>query len=352
MADLLGAVKEKLAPRRLATLRRASSWRKAYRKALIRYLDPERPPRFPQTIQIEATSRCNLRCPSCSHSREAGNGQHLGADELRELLRRLPRLPARMVLSGIGEPLVNPRFFDLVDILAERRIQCHFYTNGTLLTTRKGEEIIARPNIFKVEISCDGACKETFEELRPGADFDRWTRAVREFAAKAREAGRQRRRLRVGALTVLTKRTLGEIEGIIRLAADLGFEHITILDAIPVDDVAASLCASQAEYSTVCPEDLSALGRTVGIEVFFELRREQTPPKASVRCLQPWEYVFIRAGGDVAPCCALFGSDKAAVMGNLFQDSFADVWHGARFREFRRTSSLGTNPLCQTCPYY
>ena len=352
MGDLLEAVKEKLAPRRLATLSRPSSWRKVYRRMLIRYLDPERPQPFPRKVQIEATSKCNLRCTCCPHSREADKGQHLGPDELRELLRRLPRLPARAVLSGIGEPLVNPRFFELVDALSEQRIQCQFYTNGTLLTTRKCEEIISRPSIFKVEISCDGVCKETFEELRPGADFDRWTGAVREFVTKAREARKQRRRLRVGALTVLNKRTLGEIEGIIRLAADLGFDHITILDTIPIDDVAASLCASQAERSTICPEDLSALGRAVGIGVFFELRREQTPPKARLRCLQPWEYIFIRAGGDVAPCCALFGSDKAAVVGNLLQDDFADIWHGERFREFRRTSSLGTNPLCRACTLY
>ena len=352
MSDLLEAVKEKLAPRHLATLSRPSSWRKVYRRMLIRYLDPERPQPFPRKVQIEATSKCNLRCTCCPHSREADKGQHLGPDELRELLGRLPRLPARVVLSGIGEPLVNPRFFELVDVLSERRIQCQFYTNGTLLTTRKCEEIISRPSIFKVEISCDGVCKETFEELRPGADFDRWTGAVREFVTKTREARKQRRRLRVGALTVLNKRTLGEIEGIIRLAADLGFDHITILDTIPIDDVAASLCASQAERSTICPEDLSALGRAVGIGVFFELRRKQTPPKARVRCLQPWEYVFIRAGGDVAPCCAVFGSDKAAVMGNLLQDGFADIWHGERFREFRRTSSLGTNPLCRACTLY
>ena len=142
------------------------------------------------------------------------------------------------------------------------------------------------------------------------------------------------------------------LEEIIRLAADLGFEHITILDTIPIDDVAASLCASQAERYTICPEGLAALGRAVGIEAIFELRREQTPPRARMRCLHPWEYIFIRVGGDVAPCYALFGSDKAAVMGNLLQDSLADIWHGARFREFRRTNSQGTNRLCRTCPYY
>lgn len=352
MADLLEAVAEKLAPRRLARLSRPASWRKAYRRMLIQYLDPERPQTFPRKVQIEATSKCNLRCTCCSRSREADGGQHLGPDTLREMLDRLPRVPASVVLSGIGEPLVNPRFFEMVDILAERRIGCQFYTNGTLLTTQRCEEIIARPNIFKVEISCDGVCKETFEQLRPGANFDRWTRAVREFTARAREARKHRRRLRVGALTVLNRDTLGEMEGIFRLAADLGFDHITVLDTVPIDDVAASLRLSEEEYAAVRPKEFSALGRAVGIGVFFELRRKQLPPQARLRCLQPWEYVFIRAGGEVAPCCALFGSDKAAVVGNLLENDFAEIWHGERFREFRRTSALGTNPLCRNCPLY
>jgi radical SAM protein with 4Fe4S-binding SPASM domain len=65
--------------------------------------------------------------------------------------------------------------------------------------------------------------------------------------------------------------------------------------------------------------------------------------------MQPWEYLFVRANGDVASCCALFDSDKAAVMGNVFQESFTDVWRGGPFREFRRTLVSKTNPLCNVC---
>ena len=67
------------------------------------------------------------------------------------------------------------------------------------------------------------------------------------------------------------------------------------------------------------------------------------------RCMQPWDFLFVRANGDVASCCALFSSDKAAVMGNVVQDSFADVWRGMRFREFRRALVSKTNPLCRVC---
>ena len=62
-------------------------------------------------------------------------------------------------------------------------------------------------------------------------------------------------------------------------------------------------------------------------------------------------YMFIRATGDVAPCCAVFGSDTGAVMGNILGEYFEALWRGDRYREFRTTLVSGTNDLCRTCPY-
>ena len=158
----------------LSRLCRWEAWKRVPLKLRVRYVAPERPRRFPIRIQIEATSKCNLSCPSCSHSREKDKGQHLAEEDFRRILDRLPWLPARVILCGIGEPLMNPQFFSLVDILAERRIKCEFYTNGTLLTTRIQQAILSRHTIDSLSISCDGAQKETFENLRLGADFERW----------------------------------------------------------------------------------------------------------------------------------------------------------------------------------
>ena len=38
---------------------------------------------------------------------------------------------------------------------------------------------------------------------------------------------------------------------------------------------------------------------------------------------------------------AVFGSDKGAVMGNIFRQEFLDIWHGDRFRQYRRASVSG-----------
>ena len=131
---------------------RREFWRDAFLRLRVGYVAPQRPLRLPARLQIEATSQCNLRCPSCSHAKEKGNGQHLTEEAFRKILDHLPWSPARVTLSGVGEPLMNPQFFSLVDILTERRIKCDFYTNGTLLTPRMQEAILSRSNIDFISI--------------------------------------------------------------------------------------------------------------------------------------------------------------------------------------------------------
>src|SRR5262245_15027129 len=87
-------------------------------KALVTRVKHERGLSHPSTIQIEASSSCNLRCPSCSLSREVNPGRNITPDELRSILDRLPFQPGSVSLNGIGEPLINPKFFELVDIIA------------------------------------------------------------------------------------------------------------------------------------------------------------------------------------------------------------------------------------------
>jgi radical SAM protein with 4Fe4S-binding SPASM domain len=174
--------------------------------------------------------------------------------------------------------------------------------------------------------------------------------SVHEFLTAAKQ--QQGRTLSVGLNVVLSKGNLKQIGDIIRLAAKLGFDGVYILQPIPVDDISAALCPSPAELSTVRQEDLLELAGGLGLKILFSLQRGTSLLNFMPRCTQPWEYVFIRANGDVAPCCALFGSDKGAIMGNIFQQEFNAIWRGEPFREYRRTSASGTNARCRVCPYH
>jgi radical SAM protein with 4Fe4S-binding SPASM domain len=158
--------------------------------------------------------------------------------------------------------------------------------------------------------------------------------------------------LTVGLNLVMSQANLDEIGDIVRLAAELGFDIVHAMHAIPMDDAAAALCPSPAELSSLRQEDLQELGKGLGVNVACYFRREAVPPAAMPRCLLPWEYMFVRANGDVAPCCALFGSEKGVVVGNILHEDFARIWRGERYKNYRRASAAGTNPLCRVCPYY
>jgi radical SAM protein with 4Fe4S-binding SPASM domain len=142
---------------------------------------------------------------------------------------------------------------------------------------------------------------------------------------------------------------LGEI---IDLAADLGFKSQSISDVMPNDDVAASLALTTEEFGMLNLPELVERGARRGVSVSFNLRRESRTAKTALRCFQPWEYAMVSAEGDVLPCCAIVGSAKASVMGNVFQQSFKEIWNGDAFKDFRRRAADGTNDLCNKCPYY
>jgi len=334
-------------------LNRLQRWRSLRRvpKALaITLLRPECGQMFPGAVQIEATSRCNLSCPTCSHAKERTSGQHLAPDTLQTVLDALPRRPKQVILSGNGEPLVNPQFFALVDVLAQRGIRCVFYTNGTLLSPETRQAVLARDNIRGVAISCDGARKETFETLRRGADFERWKESVGLFLREARQ--RRRESLNLVAFVVVSRHNVRELPAIIGLVAELGFDSATLFDPIPVDEAAASLCPTPDEVEALFRDGLFQLGRRLNFRMEWRGRWPDSPLRAMVRCLQPWQYILIRVNGDVSPCPGLFGSDKAAIMGNVLKQPFREIWQGKPFRAFRRTSAAGTNPLCRVCPYH
>jgi radical SAM protein with 4Fe4S-binding SPASM domain len=234
--------------------------------------------------------------------------------------------------------------------LAQRGIDCTFFTNGTLLVPRLRDAIVSRMNVTFVGISCDGARKETFEVLRFGSKFEAWKGFVKDFIAAAH--GRSGRPMQTMMNTVLSRRNLSEVPEIIQLAGELGFRSIHLGDMMPNGDVPASLALRDEDRDSLDLPALQNQGREVGVDVLASLVRRDRPPKARFNCFQPWEYMMISVEGDVLPCCVIVGSDKASTMGNIFRQSFDEIWDGKEFRRFRKTTADGTNSLCSICPFY
>jgi SynChlorMet cassette radical SAM/SPASM protein ScmF len=138
-------------------------------------------------LYVYLTQGCNLACRHCWLS-----PQYDAAGD------RYPTLPVALFetaireakplgLSGVkltgGEPLLHPRFTDLLEIIRREELRLTIETNGVLCTPGMAADIARSPQRF-VSVSIDGADAATHEWVRgvPGS-FEKARQAVRNLAA-------------------------------------------------------------------------------------------------------------------------------------------------------------------------
>src|SRR5258708_5470743 len=115
---------------------------------------------LPRSIYIEPTSRCNELCQQCPRtllSRE--DDRDLSFDDFRSIVDQFPELE-RVVLHGLGEPLLNKDLPRMIHYLKARGTYVLFNSNGILLNAKRGQELIDA-GLDEYRLSLDGSTRET-----------------------------------------------------------------------------------------------------------------------------------------------------------------------------------------------
>ncbi len=105
------------------------------------------------------TRTCNLRCVHCySDSNAMQYPGELTWEQMEKVVADLAAYEVPALLLSGGEPMIHPRFFDLVDIATEAGLKLTISTNGTLITPEKAA-LLKAANVAYVGISLDGIGK-------------------------------------------------------------------------------------------------------------------------------------------------------------------------------------------------
>ena len=142
----------------------------------------------PVCLYLEVTNRCNLLCETCPRTFETLEPP---ADMSWELFTRIvdqfPNI-ARVVLHGVGEPMLVKDLPRMIRYLKDRGTYVLFNTNGTLLQPKKFQELIDT-GLDELRVSLDAADRETYLKVRGKDFFKRIVRDVGKFIAYQREVG-------------------------------------------------------------------------------------------------------------------------------------------------------------------
>ena len=334
------------------------------------------PPPLPRTLQVEVTAACNLRCRMCLVRYRPPLDRAMASlsfEAFRDVVDAVPDVE-QVTLQGLGEPLLAPDLFRMIEHASARGIRVGFNTNATLLTRATAERLVSA-GLDWLCVSLDGATAATYESIRDGAKLAKVEANVRGLVAVMRARGAVRPRLSL--VFVAMRRNVAELPGVVRLADAWGVPTVRVQnlshsfsDTDPAgayreirDYAAREALWPGAEPRAGSPTDATATrafaaARAAAAETGVTLRLPSLEEAPAARmpgapgCDWPWGSAYVRHDGRVQPCCMLMGGDRA-ILGDVRAESFAAVWRGPAYEAFRAALTTGAPPtVCRGCSMY
>jgi SynChlorMet cassette radical SAM/SPASM protein ScmE len=318
----------------------------------------------PKTIDLEITSKCNLRCAYCSHFTSAGDvSQDLPKEEWLTFFEELNRCAVMSVTLSGGEPFYREDLGELIGGIVKNRMRFNILSNGTLITEEMATFLASTRRCDSVQVSIDGSIPITHDAFRGKGNFFRAINGIKSL---------QRYHVPVTVRVTIHRQNVRDLESIARLLLEeIGLPGFSTNSASYM-----GLCRKNASQVELTAED-----RTLAMETLLKLNQKYdgrisatAGPLAEARdwlqilrvrqegkegipgrgyltgCGGPLMEIGVRADGVMVPCCQI----PHIELGRINKDDLKEVWQNhpelKRLRE-RRNIPLNNFEFCQGCNY-
>jgi radical SAM protein with 4Fe4S-binding SPASM domain len=333
-------------------------------------------------VNIKITNACNLRCKTCAQWGESGYMLSAPSSVVKETVPL--DVYKKMVddISGIrpwiyiwgGEPFLYPDLLPLLTYMKQKRLLISVVTNGTRLA--RHAEALVDIGMDGLMLSVDGP-REAHDVIRgvPGT-FDTLMSAIGAIQEEKRKRGR--RKPYITLVTTISKDNADKLEEIFDIGEEVGADLMLVYYAwFTTEEIGRRHEAVMQEKLGVIPTAwrgylwsfdeidpqavVDSVKRIRSRKYSFpyllipNLKYEDIPryyqePANTFgydRCVYPWIVTDIMPNGDVVPC----RDYPDYVVGNIKEDSIANIFNGERYRRFRRAlkESGGLFPICARC---
>lgn len=328
-------------------------------------MTPERRPAIvgtlPRSLYLEATNRCDSKCQTCIRTfATLEPPADLSLAQVRGIVEQFPALD-RVVLHGIGEPLLNREIFEIVAYLKTRVTTVLFNSDAIGLTAARARRLI-ESGLDEFRVSMDAATAESYRRLRGVDRFERVTENVARLVALERTL--ERATPRVSLWFTASRANIDEVPGFVQLAADLGVGEVyvqrLVFNGLGLATAENALHGRLREREQARLAEAETLAARLGIAMRAS---GLTTPLASLQggdharpwagCQRPWTLAYVTANGHVLPCCIspwVARDYPGLILGHAFRERFESIWDGARYQQFRTDFESATPPdPCRGC---
>lgn len=306
----------------------------------------------PKLIHLffELTDSCNLNCLHCGSRCVGSNKTFLDfaviEKTLIEVANKYDSSQIMICLTG-GEPLLHKDIMRIIRTARSLSFPVGITTNGTLITPSVAKELKAA-GLNTITISIDGL-GETHNAFRNSQDaFQKAMSGV--YALRAEEIYPE-------ALTVVHKNNFRELEKLYEFFKKEEFTSWRISNIEPIGRAQENknLMLTGSELKILLDfiqdkrfDETNEMTVAYGCSHFLSIAYENMVRGYYFQCGAGIKVASIAANGDILACLDIERRDDL-VQGNVFEQSFVDVWKN-EFKIFRRDKS-DSSQSCQKCQH-
>ena len=273
-------------------------------------------------IYIEITNSCNFNCSFCLSTNR--DKRFLSVEEFDYITTEVKKYSDYIYLHVLGEPMLHPHFFELLDIAKRKDLFINLTTNGSLI--KKYSDVFPLGVIRQCNISLhslsdnletnkwDDYFSSVFSFSRKHSDYTYFS--FRLWNAGAEEAD---------GFNSLCLLKINEEWGIDLDNSVFSNRNTKIAPHI--------FLQNSARFSWPNQKDL------------------QVERKTGKRCYGLHDHIAILSDGSVVPCCL----DGAAYMklGNIFESSIEDILNKEESQRIKNALASGISPTnaCKNCGF-
>ncbi len=296
----------------------------------------------PTRVRLEATTHCQLKCPTCATAtgelyQTMARG-FLRFEDFKRFVDGNPQI-RQIGLSNFGEIFLNPHLPAIMEYALEMGVRLSA-TNGVNLNTVRDStlEALVKYRFYHMRCSIDGASQETYALYRIRGNFDRVIAnidRINEFKKKYDSE--------FPLMTwqfVVFGHNEHEIGKARQMARERGMEFETKLNW-------------DENWSPVRDRDM--VRREMGIDAASRSEFKEIHGSGYMEnvCHHLWDQPLINFDGTVWGCCR---NHWQAYEGNVFEDGLENLLNSEQMRYARRMLTEGVEPRddvpCSSCKIY
>lgn len=251
-------------------------------------------PDFPERIEIELVSDCNLRCTYCPRQYINELKGYIDFNLYKKIINEALYYPETvLVLHRRGESMLHPKFTKMLQLIAGKFKAVQMATNATLLNKDKYEAIVK--GLTFLSFSMDTPLN--YNRTRLPANYSKVESKILDFLDYNK--GQVKTQASMVKTVNTTEEECAEFKQIWKNRVD----RVRIYEEHSSDGNFGSL---------------------------------KSPRQKRESCVMPFYEILVYDSGNVARCNHDWDSDNSTSMGDSKKQCVKEIWHGEKYRDLRR----------------